>query len=361
MASWRDVRNPQSGGAENYTDRLLAELASRGHDVTLFSARVPEQPSVDRINGYSVVRVGGRYSVFRKVRETIRSRGYEGVDLVVEQVNTIPFRLDRPSGATRFGGLIYQTCEEIWPYIAPWPLSVVGRRVLEPKWMREFGDVNVVTLAESSARDLRRLGLQRVLPIPPGLDSTEAPEWTKEGSATCVTVGRLVPYKRVSLVIDACRGLPEIFPGFRLRIVGDGPELERLRRKAPSFVEFHGRVDIDERSMLVGTSHLQLLTSVREGWGLIVTEAALQGTPTLAFDVSGLSDSTVGAGGWVCPPNVEAMARWLPEVLATQLHGIPTTRRASGFGCLPWHEVADRALEYWMSSSDREATNYVDL
>jgi glycosyltransferase involved in cell wall biosynthesis len=38
-------------------------------------------------------------------------------------------------------------------------------------------------------------------------------------------------------------------------------------------------------------SHLIVVTSVKEGWGLIVSEAASQGTPAVVYDVDGLRDS----------------------------------------------------------------------
>ncbi len=48
------------------------------------------------------------------------------------------------------------------------------------------------------------------------------------------------------------------------------------------------RLELLER---LGRAHALLVTSVREGWGLVVTEANALGTPAVAYDVPGLRDS----------------------------------------------------------------------
>lgn len=52
-----------------------------------------------------------------------------------------------------------------------------------------------------------------------------------------------------------------------------------------------GRVTSEERLKLMREAGVILVTSIKEGWGLIVTEAASQGTPAIAYDADGLRDS----------------------------------------------------------------------
>ena len=56
-------------------------------------------------------------------------------------------------------------------------------------------------------------------------------------------------------------------------------------------IEYLGKVSIDQKIELMRKSHLISVTSVKEGWGLIVTEANSQGTPAVVYDVDGLRDS----------------------------------------------------------------------
>jgi glycosyltransferase involved in cell wall biosynthesis len=58
-------------------------------------------------------------------------------------------------------------------------------------------------------------------------------------------------------------------------------------------VTFHGRVSNDQKYSLVGKAHILLMPGVREGWGLVVTEANAMGTPAVAYDIAGVRDAVV--------------------------------------------------------------------
>ena len=61
-------------------------------------------------------------------------------------------------------------------------------------------------------------------------------------------------------------------------------------------VTFHGHVDAATRDRLLGESWLMVLPSVKEGWGLAVLEAAVQGTPTVAYRYAGGTAESVVDG-----------------------------------------------------------------
>ncbi len=79
--------------------------------------------------------------------------------------------------------------------------------------------------------------------------------------------------------------------GGRLVIAGDGPERARLETLAGPDVLFTGRISERRKHQLLGSAWLLLHPALIEGWGIVVTEAALRGTPTVGFDVPGLRDS----------------------------------------------------------------------
>jgi glycosyltransferase involved in cell wall biosynthesis len=79
--------------------------------------------------------------------------------------------------------------------------------------------------------------------------------------------------------------------GGRLVIAGDGPERPALEAMAGPDVLFTGRVSERRKHQLLGSAWLLLHPALIEGWGIVVTEAALRGTPTVGFDVPGLRDS----------------------------------------------------------------------
>ena len=349
MAAWRDSFHPKSGGAERYTNELLTALSNQGHQVSLVTSRVAARPLVEEFNGYSIHRVGDNYSVYRNARSWIRTHA-ASLDLVVEQVNTIPFRLQKVTEIKNLGALVFQTCEDIWPFLLPFPASSIARRYVEPRWLRSLSHVPTVTLSESTRNDLLRMGLRRVTAIAPGGSVFNASPVTKFDRPTIIHVGRLVGYKRVDHLIASLGPAIQTYPNLDVLIVGDGPELKKLRRAAPACVRFLGHLPSTHRDQLVSQSHLQVVTSVREGWGLVVTEAAALGTPTLSYSVSGLSDSTSAAGGWLCPPSRPALEHWLPLVLGICFER-GFLRSSPGLGLQPWPTAATECMNTWLAES----------
>ncbi|PID52372.1 MAG: hypothetical protein CR972_02320 [Candidatus Moraniibacteriota bacterium] len=74
-----------------------------------------------------------------------------------------------------------------------------------------------------------------------------------------------------------------------------------------------GRVSTEKKWELMQKSHLIAVTSIKEGWGLIVTEAASQGTPAVVYDVDGLRDAVEwGDAGYMTKDNT-------PKALANEM------------------------------------------
>ena len=104
----------------------------------------------------------------------------------------------------------------------------------------------------------------------------------------------------------------------KLWIVGNGEKkyVEELKEAMHSFsistkVKFFGKVNDNKKLELMKKSHLLLHASIKEGWGLVVIEAASQGTPSVVYEVSGLKDSVKnGKTGIVLKENnAKEMAR----------------------------------------------------
>jgi glycosyltransferase involved in cell wall biosynthesis len=102
-----------------------------------------------------------------------------------------------------------------------------------------------------------------------------------------LTVGRLVPYKRTDLLIEACNRL-----GRRLRIIGTGPEEARLRALAGRTIEFLGNVD-HETLWDEYARCRAFLFAADEDFGMAVVEAQACGRPVIAFGKGGALESVV--------------------------------------------------------------------
>jgi len=104
--------------------------------------------------------------------------------------------------------------------------------------------------------------------------------------------GRLADYKRLDLLLRLWDRVRPVTGG-RLVIAGDGPERARLQTLAGPGVVFTGRVSEQEKHRLMCEAWLLMHPALIEGWGIVVSEAAIRGTPAIAFDVPGLRDSVV--------------------------------------------------------------------
>ena len=333
--NWKDLAHPLAGGAEVFTEEVARSLVSRGHDVTLFAASVEGRPSREIVEGVAIERRGGRLGVYREARRFWKERHGKRYDVVVDEINTRPFLAPRWVRDTPVVALIHQLAREIWPYETPFPVSVLGRYVLEPWWLRAYRDVPALTVSESSARSLAEHHRWRdVTVVPEGWNPHGVPEVPKERAPTVVFLGRLVAMKRPEDALDAFRLLRESCGEARMWVIGDGPLLESLQRRAEPAVTLLGRVETDELRERLARAQVLVATSVREGWGLNVSEAAACGTPTIGYGVPGLVDSIEASGGLVVGPSPEALA----EALKRYFDGeVDLTPRLS---MQPWPDVA---------------------
>lgn len=341
VCNWKDQAHPHAGGAELYTNEVTRRWASAGHDVTLFAAAVPGEAAEEHADGVRIVRRGARTSVYAEARRWYeQQRGR--FDLVIDEVNTRPFGCASWPGSARVVALVHQVAREIWRLELPPPAAWLGRYVLEPRWLRSLRDVPVLTVSPSSAESLRSYGVETVRVLPQGCSlPTRRPPLGKEPDPTFLFVGRLAPVKQPDHALEAFRRIRRHLRRARLWVIGGGPLSGRLRAMAPPGVHFLGRVDDEEKFRRMASAHALLVTSVREGWGLVVSEAASVGTRAVAYARPGLVDSVRAARGILVPPHPAALAEASIDAWPALRHDgepLPT-------GTASWDEVAARFLE----------------
>jgi glycosyltransferase involved in cell wall biosynthesis len=341
--NWKDLAHPHAGGAEVFTEEVARVLVRRGHGVTLHAAAVAGRPARELVQGVHVVRAGGRLGVYRAARRFWEREGRGSFDVVVDEINTRPFLTPRWLRGAPVVALIHQLAREIWFYETPFPIAVAGRYVLEPWWLRSYRDVPALTVSPSSAASLERHhGWRDVTVIREGSTPHAVPPVAKDVDPTVVFLGRLVAMKRPGDVIEAFKLLKKRVQAARLWLIGNGPLTTRLRERAPADVTFFGRIGSDEVRERLARAHVLVTTSVREGWGLSVSEAAACGTPAIGYAVDGLRDSIPASGGALVDPSPEALGGALVQFFSGAL---PLAPRNS---TVPWADVAlavERRLE----------------
>ncbi|MGH7704857.1 MAG: glycosyltransferase family 4 protein [Candidatus Dormibacteria bacterium] len=348
ILNWKHFADTAAGGAEQYVLRVALEWSSRGHEVTVL---VPHPSAARQWNPATVGRVrvlvqGRRSTIFYTARRYLaRHRG--DFDVVLESVSTHPFFAHELVG-DRALVLYHQIADDVWPQEFPFPVSWVGRRVVEPHWLRRIRGARVVANSPSTARDLADRGVGCVGVVPPGADPAPDPGVRELArSPRAVFVGRLVRTKRP---LDAVRAFSQVrlaFPGATLDVIGDGYLREGLGRMSAAGVAVRGFVPDELKAALLARAHVMLLPGTREGWGIVAIEAALRGVPVVAYDVGGLRDAVVaGETGDLTAADPEALGAAAVALLREpdrwQRYSVAAQRRACEY---TWPDTAQKLLE----------------
>jgi glycosyltransferase involved in cell wall biosynthesis len=285
FVAWRDLANPRAGGSEVLVDRLAAGLIAGGDRVTLLcGGEVAERP-------YRVMRSGGTYSQF--LRAPIAYWRYRSnCDLVVEVCNGMPFFTPlwcrRPTIC-----LVNHMHTELWGLRFPAPLAAAGRFTESSLMPRAHRQNLFLTVSNSTAKALGEMGVpaDRIRQICNGVVQPD-PLLPKSDEPMFLALGRLTDYKRFDLLLRQWERVRPVVGG-QLVIAGDGPERSRIEALAGHGVTVTGRVSEEEKHRLLCSAWLLLHPAIIEGWGIVITEAAIRGTPAIGFDVPGLRDSVV--------------------------------------------------------------------
>lgn len=206
----------------------------------------------------------------------------------------------------------------------PWPKEYPELRAAEREWLYPFRNVykslpgfhstrrNASAILVASRSALRELPEQyhpKAVYIPENaIDPDRFPRRTPPSPSTparAAFVGRLVPLKGVDMLLEAAA--PLCREGrLALDIIGDGPELPRLKQLAidrgiADQVEFPGWVDHSKMADRLGRSQIFAFPSVREFGGGVVLEAMALGLVPLVVDYGGPGELVPEGTGFSIP------------------------------------------------------------
>lgn len=302
MLAWRDLDDDEAGGSEVHAHSNASIWAQAGLMVTMRTSAAKGLPSSAVRDGYTVSRKAGRYGVFpRSALSEITGR-MGPCDGLVEIWNGMPFFSPLWWRGPRMIWL-HHVHGPMWGMTLPGPVARFGVALEERIAPRFYRHQPIVTLSPSSRDELvDDLGFDadRVTVVPPGVDPFFTPGGSKAERPVAVAVGRLVPVKDFPRLVRVMSAVRARVPDVELVIVGEGYErdaiLDEVRRHdAQDWVTLAGRVSHEELRSLYRRAWVAVSTSVREGWGMTLTEAAACGTPAVATDIAGHADA-VAAG-----------------------------------------------------------------
>ncbi|HLW63064.1 MAG TPA: glycosyltransferase [Flavobacterium sp.] len=100
-----------------------------------------------------------------------------------------------------------------------------------------------------------------------------------------VAVGRIVAYKRFDLIVETFNQTNK-----KLIIIGDGPELKKLKKKARSNIHFTGYIDAQQVHHYISKAKGFLHIGI-EDFGIAPIEAQACGTPVIAYNAGGIKET----------------------------------------------------------------------
>ncbi len=294
------------GGAERWYRDLAERLAAEGHEVTYVTLRQWQRGERAQIDPrVRVVTAGPRMDLYTTGgrRRTLpplvfglgvlahllrHGRRYD----VVHTCSFPYFSLLSAGVARRFGRFeLVVDWFEVWSR-AYWHeyLGGVGGRVgALVQRLCAIVPQRALCFSELHARRLREQGLRGPVTVLRGLYAGAAePATPRPADPVVLFAARLIPEKQVKLAVAAMALAAERVDGLRGEFLGEGPERAALdaaivEHRLQGIVTARGFADTDVVDAEMRRAMCMLVTSRREGYGLVVVEAAARATPSVVL------------------------------------------------------------------------------
>ena len=319
-----DCLYPHSvGGAERWYRNLAERLVAAGHEVDYVTLRQWPRGTDPGVSNVQVHAVGPRMGLYTDGRRRLAPPLVFGAGVlwhllrngrrydVVHTASFPYFSLLAAGLAVRPGGYrIVVDWHEVWSrdYWISYAGSLAGRvgwavqRACARVGQRAF------CFSRLHAERLRDLGFPHEVSVLEGeyAGSLDRPPQT-EREPVVMFAGRHIPEKRPTSLVRAFDVARRALPELRLEIYGDGPDREKVlglvsELELDDVAQVPGIVDGDVIESAFRRAAVHVLPSLREGYGLVVVEAAAAGTPSIV--VQGLDNASTelieeGVNGYV--------------------------------------------------------------
>jgi glycosyltransferase involved in cell wall biosynthesis len=349
------------GGVEKRIHELAVRLSARGHDVHIIGMKYWEGTDDIKKDGVTLHGICPAQPLYADGRRTIREAIGFGARL-------IPFLMREEFDII--------DCQQ-FPYFPCFPVKFVSLMKKKPfiiTWHEVWGDYwyeylgwkgafgklterlvagltpNNISVSGTTAKKIQRLGVRnniRIIPngIDPGRILSVSPSME---SSDIIFVGRLIKEKHVDVLVRAFLMLVKEFPDRTLLILGDGPERETIRFMVRDlaiedriflqpFLDSHDKV-----ISLIKASHICVIPSTREGFGIAALEALACGLPVVTVDHpdNAIGELITEETGFLASLSAEDLA----DKIRVALRKYPAMRPAcmASAGSYDWDRIVDR-------------------
>lgn len=298
------------GGIENFTQNLARALGNRGHAVTVVTN---DTNSIGAgwacEDGFDVLRlpcvplVDGRLplpkpsAVRRELLKELSAREFDGVLVnarfyphsllgmkIARARGLAPLVLDHGSAYLSFSNPLLDPCVRIYEHV----MTTLGKRY-KPRY---FG------ISHKSVEWLRTFGIEAEGVISNSIDAAEFRECASrrdfraeleldKDDFLVAFVGRLIPEKGISSIIEASRNCELISRRAVFALAGDGPLADEVKAAEGPNLRWVGRLGKNDVSALLQQSDALCLPSRSEGFSTTLLEVGACGCPAVVTDIGG--------------------------------------------------------------------------
>jgi L-malate glycosyltransferase len=356
------------GGVEKRIREVAVRLASRGHDVHIIGMKYWDGPDSLKTEGVTLHGICPAQPLYTDGRRTITEALYFSTHL-------LPFLVREDFDII--------DCQQ-FPYFPCFPVkiaSVMKKKPFVITWHEVWGDYwyeylgwtgcfgkiterlvaglthHNVSVSGTTTKKLQRFRVRDdIYIIPNGIDAAHI-RLVPPGAVTSdiIFVGRLIREKHVDLLVRAFAILLPEFPDCTLLIIGDGPEHEAIvslitklalgnRVILQPFLDSHDAV-----IGLMKASHVCVIPSTREGFGIAALEALACGLPVVTADHP---DNAIGEliakdTGFLSALSAEDLA----EKIRDALRRYPAMKMTcmTSAEAYEWDRIVDRIDLYYQS------------
>jgi glycosyltransferase involved in cell wall biosynthesis len=351
VINWRDIYNPEAGGAEIHIDEIL-KRKPENWEVDFVSSLYKNASSEDETKSYKIYRIPDSFLFNYKFRfswDKIYSK--KSYDLIIDDISKIPLALPIYVKNTPIIALIHHVHGKSLFRELSFPLAFYVS-TMERYLLRYYVDTPIITVSESTKKELMRLYPYKKISVSnAGIDLDNLTKCYSENSPRdpiLLYLGRLKRYKRIDHIIRSFAIVKKKINNAELWIVGKGDDEKRLKKMVSCLeldksVKFLGFVPDREKFSIFSRAKIYLISSEKEGWGNSVIEANAAGLPVIGYDVEGLRDSiSDGFTGYLVENgNIEQFAEKTIQLLENDELSIRMSRQAnlwaSSFG---WDNMA---------------------
>jgi phosphatidylinositol alpha-1,6-mannosyltransferase len=361
---------PRRGGIQTYAAELARRLAERCDGFAVIAPREPDAAEGDRTCGFRVLRHGSADTLIAAcvpaLTRLVLAERFEHALHVQWSTAPASIALRRSGRLARLAVAAHgrELLLEPWRAVPAAQLAydAVRRRALAGADRLLAGSEYTAGLARELGVSGERIRVTRYGTDPSRFRPLPADDLRARlgltGRPVLLTIARLVERKGIDSVLDALPRVRALVPDAAYVVVGDGPDRERLVRRArergvESAVHFVGPVSHEELPRWYGLGNVFVMPARSEppdveGFGIVYLEAGACERPVVALRAGGVPDAVADgiSGLLVTPGDGAELATKLGELLRDEARAAELGRRGRErvLGELNWERVADRTL-----------------